>query len=87
LRQAKKCFTLAATTIDQRIHLAKIFLIGKADHWLRSTGVNTADLSWPEFAAMINNRFASETSMELIDTLSTLSKLQLSALTLIILKS
>jgi hypothetical protein len=68
LRQAEKCFNLAATPLDQRVHLAEIFLIGKPDHWLRSTGINTADLSWHEFAAMINNRFASETSMELIDS-------------------
>jgi hypothetical protein len=59
---------LAATPWVQRVHLAEIFLAGKADHWLRSTGINTADLTWPEFATMINNRFASETSMELIDS-------------------
>jgi hypothetical protein len=34
---------------------------------LRSTGVNTADLTWHKFANMIDNRFAAESSMELID--------------------
>jgi hypothetical protein len=60
LRQAEKCFTLAATPLDQKVHLAEIFLTGKADHWLCSTGVNTAELSWSKFANMINNRFAAK---------------------------
>jgi hypothetical protein len=68
LRQAEKCFTLADILVDQRVKFDEIFLVGKADHWLRSTGVNTSSLSWSEFAIMINNRFAAETSIELIDT-------------------
>jgi hypothetical protein len=68
LGQAEKCFTLAATPLDQRVHLAEIFLTGKVDHWLRSTGVNTDELSWLEFASMISNRFAAKTSLELIDS-------------------
>jgi predicted component of type VI protein secretion system len=32
LRQTEKCFTLAATPMDRRVHLAEIFLIGRADH-------------------------------------------------------
>jgi hypothetical protein len=40
----------------------------KADHWLRSTRVNTESLTSSEFAIMINNRFAAETSLELIDS-------------------
>jgi hypothetical protein len=42
--------------------------VGKEDHWLRSTRINTTSLTWPEFAALINNRFAAETSLELIDS-------------------
>jgi hypothetical protein len=67
LRQAEKYFTLVATPLYQRVKFAEIFLVGKADHWLRSTGVNTSSLSWSEFAIMINNRFAAETSIEFID--------------------
>jgi hypothetical protein len=67
-KQAEKCFTLATTPMDQRVHLAEIFLIGKADHWLRSTGINTADLTWHEFANMINTMLAAESSMKLIDS-------------------
>jgi hypothetical protein len=67
LRQAEKCFTLDATPMDQRVHLAEIFLTGRADHWLRSTGVNTSNLTWHEFANMMNNRVAAESRMELID--------------------
>jgi hypothetical protein len=54
--------------MDQRVHLAEIFLIGKADHWLRSTGINTTDLTWHEFAIMINNKFTAESSMEPTDS-------------------
>jgi hypothetical protein len=56
LRQAEKCFTLAAILIDQRVKFVEIFLTGKADHWLRSTSVNTDTLIWSEFAIMINNK-------------------------------
>jgi hypothetical protein len=68
LRQAEKCFTLADIPVEQRVTFAEIFLVGKVDHWLRRRGVNTSSLSWSEFAIMINNRFATETSLELIDT-------------------
>jgi hypothetical protein len=68
LRQAEKCFTLAATPLDQRVHLAEVFLTGRVDHWLRSIGVNTDSLSWSDFASMINNRFVAETGLELIDS-------------------
>jgi hypothetical protein len=53
--------------LDQRVKFAKIFFTGKDDHWLRSTVDNTKSLSWSEFAIMINNRFAVETSLELIN--------------------
>jgi hypothetical protein len=66
-RQAEKCFTLAATPLEQRVKFAEIFFTGKADNWLRSTRVNTESLSWSKFGIMINNRFATETSLELID--------------------
>jgi hypothetical protein len=45
LRQAEKCITLAATPLDQRVHHAEIFLTDRANHWLRSTGINTESLS------------------------------------------
>jgi hypothetical protein len=31
---------------------------------MRSTGINTAALSWPEFSALITSQFATETSLE-----------------------
>jgi hypothetical protein len=68
LRQAEKCFALAETTLHKRVKFVEGFLVGKADHWLRSTGINTNSLTWPEFVALINSRFAAETSLKLIDT-------------------
>jgi RNase P subunit RPR2 len=41
--------------------------MGKADHWLRSTGLNTSKMTWSEFATHISTRFAAETPLELID--------------------
>jgi hypothetical protein len=70
LRQVEKCFTLAETPIHTRVKFAKVFLTGKVDHWLRSTGINTTTITWPEFefVALISTRFAAKTSLELIDT-------------------
>jgi hypothetical protein len=59
---------LAETPVHKRVKFAKVFLVGKADHWLRSTGINTNSLTWPEFAALITSRFATETSLKLIDS-------------------
>jgi hypothetical protein len=45
-----------------------VFLTGKDDHWLKSPRINTDILSWSEYAIMLSNRFAAETTYELIDT-------------------
>jgi hypothetical protein len=50
------------------VKFAEVLLVGKADHWLRSIGINTNSLTWSEFVALINSRFAAETSLELIDS-------------------
>jgi hypothetical protein len=68
LRQAEKCFALTETPLHKRVKFAEIFLVGKADHWLRSTCINTNSLTWSEFAALINIRFATKTSLELNDS-------------------
>jgi hypothetical protein len=39
----------------------------KADHWLRSSDINTNSITWAKFVVLINNRFAVETSFESID--------------------
>jgi hypothetical protein len=67
LRQVEKCFQLADTPMDKRVKFAEVFLTGKADHWLRSSGINTNSITWAEFVVLIINRFAAETSFELID--------------------
>jgi hypothetical protein len=59
---------LAKTPLHKRVKFAKVFLTGKSDYWLRSTGLNTANMTWLEFVALISTRFAVETSLELIDT-------------------
>jgi hypothetical protein len=38
--------------------------MGKADHWLRSSKLNTDNPSWSEFVVLISNRFAAETTYE-----------------------
>jgi hypothetical protein len=68
LQQAEKCFALAETPIHKRVKFAEVFLVGKADHCLRSTEINTSNLTWSEFATLISTRFAAETSFELIDS-------------------
>jgi hypothetical protein len=68
LRQAEKCFTLEETLEYKKVKFAEVFLVGKADHWLCSTSINTNNLSWHEFSTLITSRFAAETSLELIDT-------------------
>jgi hypothetical protein len=67
LRQVEKCFTLVETPKHKKVKFSEVFFSGKADHWLRSTSINTNSLSWSEFLALIISRFAAETSLELID--------------------
>jgi predicted component of type VI protein secretion system len=45
LRQAEKCFALTKTPIDRRVKFEEVFFIGKAGHWLRSSKLNTDNLS------------------------------------------
>jgi hypothetical protein len=49
LRQVEKCFTLADTPMDKRVIFVEAFFTRKADHWLRSSGINTNSISWVEF--------------------------------------
>jgi hypothetical protein len=67
IRQAEKCFILAETPENKKVKFTDVFITGKADHWLRSTGININSLSWSKFSALIVSRFAAETSLELID--------------------
>jgi hypothetical protein len=45
LRQVEKCFQLADTPMDKRVKFAEVFLTGKVDHWLRSSGINTNSIT------------------------------------------
>jgi hypothetical protein len=54
--------------MDKRVKFAEVFFTGKADHWLRSSKINTNNLSWSEFAVLLSNRFAAKTTYELFDS-------------------
>jgi hypothetical protein len=63
----ENCLKLADTPLDKRVKFAEVFFIGKADHSLISSSINTNCMSWAEFAVLISNRFAAETSFGLTD--------------------
>jgi hypothetical protein len=67
LRQVEKCFTLADTPMDKRVIFVEAFFTRKADHWLRSSGINTNSISWVEFAILISNIFDVESNFEIVD--------------------
>jgi hypothetical protein len=62
LRQAEKWFTLAETPLHKRVKFVEVFLTEKADHCLKSTGLNTNNMTWSEFTAHISTRFVAKTS-------------------------
>jgi hypothetical protein len=64
LRHAEKCFAPTETPIEKRVKFAEVFFMGKADHRLRSSKLNTDNPSWSEFVVLISNRFAAETTYE-----------------------
>jgi hypothetical protein len=60
-------FTLADTPMDKRVKFAEVFFTMKADHWLRSSGINTNSINWAKFAILISNRFVAESNFEILD--------------------
>jgi hypothetical protein len=60
-------FHFSCYTNGPESEIAEVFITGKADHWLRSTCINTDSLTWSKFAIMLNSKFTTETSLGLID--------------------
>jgi hypothetical protein len=72
IRQCEKCFQMSATPDDYKFSLAQLYIVGKADVWLRRSKILQNHPTWPKFCEMLIQRFSSHSSYQLVKTFNNL---------------
>jgi hypothetical protein len=74
IRQCEKFFQMAAAPEEYKVHLAQLYFVGRADVWLRHSGLLKQQLSWPQFHEEVTQCFLDHSSYELTEKFSTLKQ-------------
>jgi hypothetical protein len=53
IRQCEKCFQMSATPDEYKFSLAQLYIVGKADVWLRQSKILQHNPTWPKFCEML----------------------------------
>jgi hypothetical protein len=72
IRQCEKCFQMSATPEDYKFSLAQLYIVGKADVWLRRSKILQNPPTWPKFCEMLIQRFSAHSSYQLVETFNNL---------------
>jgi hypothetical protein len=78
IRQCGMCFQMSATPEEYKFSLAQLYIVGKADVWLRRSKIIKSNPSWPAFCQMLIQRFSSHTSYQLVESFNNLKQNTLS---------
>lgn len=78
IRQCEKYFQMAGAPAEYKVNLAQLYVVGKADIWLRRSGILKKQLTWAQFCEEILRRFSSASSYELTEKFNTLKQNTLS---------
>jgi hypothetical protein len=74
IRQCEKCFQMSATPDEYKFSLAQLYIVGKADVWLRRSKILQQNPTWPKFCEMLIQRFSSHSSYQLVETFNHLKQ-------------
>lgn len=74
IRQAEKYFEMPEVPDECRIDMAQMYVSGRADIWLRSSGILINPPPWPQFCKLICNRFADCSIYDVMDNFHSLKQ-------------
>jgi hypothetical protein len=74
IRQCEKCFQMSATPEEYKFSLAQLYIVGRADVWLRRSKILKNNPPWPKFCEMLLQRFSSHSSYQLVESFNTLKQ-------------
>jgi hypothetical protein len=72
IRQCEKCFQMSATPDEYKFSMAQLYIVGKADVWLRRSKILKSNPSWAKFCEMLLQRLSSHSSYQLVETFNSL---------------
>jgi hypothetical protein len=74
IRQCEKCFQMSATPEEFKLSLAQLYIVGKADVWLRRSKILKNPPTWPKFCELIIQRFSTQSSYQLVESFNSLKQ-------------
>lgn len=74
IRQCEKFFQMAGTPTEYKVNLGQLHIIGKADVWLRRSGILKKKPSWDQLCAAILQRFSASSSYDLTERFTSLKQ-------------
>jgi hypothetical protein len=72
IRQCEKSFQMSATPDEYKFSMAQLYIVGKADVWLRHSKILKSNPSWAKFCEMLLQWFSSHSSYQLVETFNSL---------------
>lgn len=67
IRQCEKYFQMSGAPNDYKVSLAQLYVIDKADVWLRRSGLPKKHPTWPQFCEEVLKRFSPTSSYDLTE--------------------
>jgi hypothetical protein len=74
IRQCEKYFQMAGAPTEYKVSLSQLYIVGRADVWLRRSGLLKKKLTWERFCKEILYRFSATSSYDLADRFNSLKQ-------------
>lgn len=74
IRQCNKYFQLSAAPEEYKVSLARLYIIGEADTWLRRSGLLKKQLAWKQFCSELIKRFSQQGSYDLTEKFNSIKQ-------------
>jgi hypothetical protein len=74
LRMTKKYFDMVFVPEDAKFDYAQMYITGKADTWLRNSGVLEENLTWNQFCDALLIRFSTNSSYDVVDEFNSIKQ-------------
>lgn len=74
LRTTEKIFSMVYVPEEAKWGYAQMYLTGKADVWLRNSGILEENLTWDQFCDVIIKRFSGDRSYEIVEKFNSIKQ-------------
>ncbi|KAM0870576.1 hypothetical protein ACQ4PT_039921 [Festuca glaucescens] len=74
LRTTEKYFAMVYVPENAKFDYAQMYLTGRADVWLRNSGVLDQELTWKQFCDIIIQRFSGDNSYDVVDNFNNIKQ-------------